>query len=111
MFAHPVRMLILPRWQEMNGNKTILRGPFQSPRVVQSGISLRMFAAPHEFFIGDSGDVIGKAAEWNAKVPFQHPMRVHRKGPCGRNRMVNFPNPPDRVGLVEGVMGAIRTAV
>ena len=75
-------------------------GHLKVPAAVRTGISLRVFAAPHEFLVGHPNDVIIKVVERVTKMPLHGPMLVIRPVPCGRNRIVNVPKPPDRVELV-----------
>ena len=67
-------------------------GHLKVPAAVRTGISLRVFAAPHEFLVGNPDDVIIKVVERIATVPFQHPMLVIRLVPYGRNRIVTVLN-------------------
>jgi hypothetical protein len=86
-------------------------GHLKVPDAVRTGISLRIFAAPHEFLVGNPDDVIAKVVERIATVPYQFPVLVLRIVPCGRNRIFNVPKPPDQIELVVGVFSATPVAV
>src|ERR1017187_9650432 len=78
-------------------------GHLKVPAAMRTGISLRIFTAPHEFLVGNSDDVIIEIVERIAKVPLCHPLLVLRFVPCRRHRLVEVFEPPDRVELLVGI--------